>query len=343
MRSARSRSVATIAFIASAACGTGGGGLAIDEPKPTIFPEDQPASTTDAPDRTTSTTTTTLPLEQRLPELNDDGRARVIITATGIVVPVLADTDGGWMVQTPCGAEAEITDGTPVSAAHVVLDPGHGGSETGAVGEAGTRESDLNLAVAQRAAEELRALGIEVVLTRTLDTRSTLATRALIATTLSADAFVSIHHNAAPDGPSERPGTENWYQIDDPESRRLSGLIYEEVVAALSSHETSWVADTDAGVKYRLNQRGTDYYGILRNAVGVPSSLAELAFLSNPLEERLLAMPEIQVAEAVAVAAGVARFLGSDDPGSGFVEAYERSEPAGSGGGVAGCEDPPLQ
>lgn len=335
----------TIALVGFSACGTGTGGVAIDEPTPTIFPEtDEVSQKTDEDEvTTTSSTTTTLPLEQRLPELNDDGRARVIITPTGIVVPVLAHIDGGWIVQTPCGNEAEITGGVPVSAAHVVIDAGHGGSETGVVGEAGTRESDLNLTVARLVAAELRLLGVEVVLTRTSDTRSTLANRALIATTLRANAFVSIHHNAQPDGPTSGPGTETWYQIDDAESRRLSGLVYEEVVAALSSQEIAWVSDTDAGVKYRLNQRGTDYYGILRNAEGVPSTLAELAFLSNPEEEQLLAMPEIQAAEATAVAAGVVRFLGSDDLGSGFVEAYERLEPAGSGGGVAGCEDPPLQ
>ena len=59
--------------------------------------------------------------------------------------------------------------------------------------------------------------------------------------------------------------------------------------AALDQYDADWVADDDAGVKYRLNQRGTDYYGILRESVGVPAALAELAFLSNPAEEALLA------------------------------------------------------
>ena len=103
------------------------------------------------------------------------------------------------------------------------------------------------------------------------------------------------------------------------------------------------MADTDAGAKYRLNQRGTGYYGILRNAVGIPASLAELAFLTNPTEEALLVRPEVQAAEAEAVAAGIVRFLAGDDRGSGFVEPYERVDPAGPGGGTAGCEDPPLQ
>ena len=339
--------IVAVTVLLAASCGTGSEVLSVEEATPTIFPEtdEDPATSLESSTTTTTTTstTTTLPLEQRLPTLRDDGVARALVTPTQIVAPVLATTETGWLIETPCGNEVEVTEGTPISAVHVVLDPGHGGSETGAVGPAGTRESDLNLEVAGLIAAELESLGVEVLLTRLIDTRSTLATRARIATELDALAFVSIHHNADPDGPSDRPGTETWYQIDDPESRRLSGLIYEEVVPALAAFDAAWVADTDAGAKYRLNQRGTDYYGILRNSVGVPTSLAELAFLTNPTEEALLARPEVRSAEAEAVAAGIVRFLASDDRGSGFVEPYERVEPAGPGGGAAGCEDPALQ
>ncbi|HEX8581771.1 MAG TPA: hypothetical protein VF640_05570, partial [Acidimicrobiales bacterium] len=66
------------------------------------------------------------------------------------------------------------------------------------------------------------------------------------------------------------------------------------------------------------------------------------AFLSNPPEADLLARPEVQEAEAAAVARAVGRFLTTDDPGSGFVEPYPRTEPAGPGGGATGCVDPPL-
>ena len=340
--SPRVLTVAAILFVA-AGCGTGLDGVVVEEPRPTIFPDEPETSTTTAPIESTTTTTTTLPLRERLPELRDDGRSRVAVTPTGIVVPVVEVTETAWVVQTPCGNQVEITEGTFVSAAHVVLDPGHGGSETGAVGEAGTRESDLNLTVARLTAAVLEEQGVRVVLTRLGDTRSTLETRSLIATTLGANAFVSIHHNADPDGPANEPGSEMWYQIDDVESRRLSGLLYEEVLSALSAHDAEWVSDRDAGVKYRLNERGTDYYGILRNAAGVPATLAELAFLTNPTEEQLLVDAAVQAEVAEALATGIVRFLASDDLGSGFVEPYERVEPAGPGGGSAGCDDPPLQ
>lgn len=323
-----------------AACGTGE--VTLDEPVPELFPDDSTAPDVQSSEAETSTTTTTtVPVADRLPALTADVSGAVV-TPTGIIVPVVGPTETGWTVRTPCGREIGLDVGTVVGPAHVVIDPGHGGSETGAVGEGGLEEAEVNLAVAQRVAAALEAEGVTVVLTRSTDVRVTLATRAEIAAAVGALAFVSIHHNADPDGASEGPGTETWYQIDDPESRRLAGLVYEEVAAALEPYDVDWVADDDAGAKYRLNQRGTDYYGILRESAGTPAVLAELAFLSNPPEEALLATEAFRDAEAAAVADAVIRFLVTDDAGSGFVEPYDRVEPAGPGGGSTGCEDPAL-
>jgi N-acetylmuramoyl-L-alanine amidase len=231
----------------------------------------------------------------------------------------------------------------PLAGATVVIDAGHGGSETGAVGANGLTEAELNLAVAQLAQAELEAAGASVVLTRTADYRMALAPRAEIATSLEARAFVSIHHNGDADGPSARPGTETYFQIDSTESRRLSGLLYEEVVAALAVYEdVAWVADRDAGAKFRPNDEGGDYYGILRRSAGVPAALSEALFLSNPPEAELLERTEVRQSEAEAISRAVVRFLTSDDPGSGFVTPYPRTGPAGPGGGTTDCTDPPL-
>ena len=70
--------------------------------------------------------------------------------------------------------------------------------------------------------------------------------------------------------------------------------------------------------------------------------LSEAAFISNPPEEQLLADPAFQAVEAEAIARAVVRFVTTPDPGSGFVEPYPRTQPAGPGGGAAGCVDPPL-
>jgi N-acetylmuramoyl-L-alanine amidase len=326
------RTTAALLALVLAACS------AEEEPEP-------PASTTttvavEAPKTTTTTTTAPLPA---LPAAVPAPDPRAVVTSTGIVAPVLAGSAGGLLVRTPCGSEAVVAGGTPLFGATVVLDPGHGGNEHGVVGEGLLREADVNLAVARRAADRLTEAGATVVLTRTTDVRMTLDTRGLLATRLGARAFVSVHHNGAPDGPSDHPGTETWHQVDRPDSQRLAGLVQEEVAATFAGYGgVTWHSDRDAGAKSRRRARGDDYYGVLRASAGVPAVISEAAFLSNPAEAVLLARPDVQAAEGDAVARAVARFLTTDDPGSGFVEAEPRREPAGPGGGAAGCVDPPL-
>lgn len=289
---------------------------------------------------TTAPTTTTAP-PVAWPALRD-GDPAAVVTPNGIVLAVRSTTgDGTFVATSPCGNEVRVA-GTPLRGAHVVLDPGHGGSETGAVGPAGTQEKAVNLAVAREAQRRLEALGAVVVLTRTEDYRITLASRAAIATALEPVLFLSIHHNADPDGTWPRPGSETYFQIGQPDSRRAAGLVWEELVAALSPLGADWVADTDAGAKYRPARDGGDYYGILRRSAGVPAVLVEAAFLSNPAEEQLLADPAVQAAEAEALTRAVVRYVTTEDPGSGFVEPYPRTQPAGPGGGPQGCVDPPL-
>jgi N-acetylmuramoyl-L-alanine amidase len=263
----------------------------------------------------------------------------------GDVVVAYDAVQNGWArVLTPCENRrwARLDSGTATRTADVVLDAGHGGGEPGAVGPGGLNEKELNLAVAQKAAEALRAQGISVVVGRHSDYRQTIAARVAIAAALDPKAFVSIHHNAEPDGPRDGPGSETYYQHKSPESKRLAGLIYEEIVRALAGFSADWVADRDAGAKYRVGSSGSDYYGILRRSAeaGVTASLAELGFISNPSEEALLVRDDVRQAEADAVARAIVRFLRTDDPGSGFVTPYPRSEPAGGGGGAAGCVDP---
>ena len=260
--------------------------------------------------------------------------------------------DGAWAhVLTPCENHLWVkrAQGQIEPTAEIVIDPGHGGPEPGAVGPAGLKEKDLNLAVARMAVEALRAEGVNATLVRTGDYRQTLASRVAVATALKPKAFVSIHHNAAPDESWPKPGTETYYQVGksvpperSAQSKRLAGLIYEEVVKALSAYSAAWVADRDAGAKYRLGDSGDDYYGILRRSAanGLVASLIELAFVSNPSEEALLQRDDVRRAEANAVARGILRFLRTEDPGSGFTTPYPREEPAGGGGGTEGCVDP---
>lgn len=263
-----------------------------------------------------------------------------VMTRTGVVVPVLERAGDGWRVLSPCGAEVVVRRADPLAAPVIVLDPGHGGGEPGAVAPDGQSETAVNLDVAKRVKAALEANGVSVVLTRTAEYDVSLRTRAEIAKRLKPRAFVSLHHNAEPDGPSPRPGTETYYQLDAPDSKRLSGLVYEEVFRALSRYDVAWVSDTDAGAKYRRGQSG-DYYAMLRLPRPVTSVLVESAFISNPAESRLLARPEVRQAEADAVARGILRYLNTKDPGSGYVEPYPRQTPPGGGAGPP-CRDPAL-
>jgi N-acetylmuramoyl-L-alanine amidase len=269
-----------------------------------------------------------------------------VATPSGLVLPLLVDRgDGTFEVRTPCDATA-VVGGSILSGAHVVLDPGHGGEEPGAVGANGLREADLNLDVAQRVAAILREQGATVVLTRDADVRVTVATRAALAVALQPEAFVSIHHNAAPEGPSTAPGTEAYYQLASPESRRLTGLVVEEVRAALAPFGVAWTSDGDNGAKARVRGEdpSQDYYGVLRQSAGVTAALVEAAYLSNPPEAELLARPEAVQAEAEAIARALLRFHVGEVAAD---AAYSASPPStggsGASGGTAdGCEDPPL-
>ena len=328
-----------LALLASACSGGGSTQSSAAEQVPNST---STAAVTTSPPASSIISTTTLSFAERLPATRSDVPG-IVETATGVMAAVVESTGDVITIVTPCGEQAVVANARQLGSKLVVIDPGHGGSEPGAVGAGGLHEADLNLAVAKAAVAVLEADGVSVALTRNTDMRLTLAARAAIARAAGARAFVSIHHNADPDGPSDKPGTEVWYQAADRESRRLAGIIYEDVFALMSGYNADWVSDTDAGAKIRLNDRGTDYYGILRNSVGTPAVIAELAFISNPSEEQLLATAAVKNAEGAAVASAVERYLTTADDGSGFVEAYERVTPAGSGGSSKGCVDPPLE
>ena len=318
------------------ACSSGGD----DAASPTTL--DVEATTTTAAAAETTTSTAPPP---RLPAVTGDGRPRVLVTPTGVVAPVTGGSPGAWQVTTPCGNQATVAAGSPVSGATVVLDPGHGGSETGASSPDGSLiEKDLNLAVANLTKAALEREGATVVLTRTADFRIPLQGRAAIAHALKPPVFVSIHHNGGHDGPADRPGTEMYYQHVSAPSKRLAGILYEEVFDAFDDHAgITWHANVDAGAKYRLSDSGGDYYGILRRTAGITAVLSEALFLSaSQSEADLLARPDVQRAEAEAITTAIRRFMLGDDQGSGFVEPIPRTTPAGPGGGGQGCVDPPL-
>jgi N-acetylmuramoyl-L-alanine amidase len=262
-----------------------------------------------------------------------------------VVVPVLGASGDGWLVGTPCGRTATVRDVRPLTGS-VVLDAGHGGRETGAIGPLGSKESDLNLAVVSYAQRALEAAGIAAIPTRTRDYRVAITARAAIVAAVKPKAVVSIHHNSSPSHLRDRPGTEIFHQAvgaSATESRRLAGLVYEEVTAVLARLEVAgWAATPRPGAKPRRNSAGGDFYGMLRRTQGTPTVLAEIGFISNEEEEQRYAEPGVQQAVGEAVARGIVRFMTTSDPGSGFVTPPNLADDARRGGGTGNCEDPPL-
>ncbi len=266
----------------------------------------------------------------------------VLVTPTGVVVPIVAAASGGWLVRTPCGHRVRLTRGTVVDRVDIVIDPGHGGNEPGATGANGLSERTLNLAVAKDLRRLLVAEGYSVLLTRSFDHRLAIQIRAQIANALRPDLFLSIHHNGGAVVASSTPGTEVFVQHDSARSRRLGGLLYEELLATASRFPTSWVATLRAGVSSRLNAAGGDFYGVHRRTPRVVSVITEFLYLSNPPEAALLARREVQRAEARALADGIIRWFDSRDPGSGYLPDFVDTTDNGAGG-FENCTDPELQ
>ncbi len=260
-----------------------------------------------------------------------------------VLLPVVGRFAGSTVVSSTCGREVVYEDGVPVvtgddATVDVVLDAGHGGPESGSVGVNGLTERDLNLMVAFHAKLALEEMGHTVVLTRRRDLHMPIRQRTAIVRALDPRAFVSIHHNGGAVMRSDTPGTEAFHQVDQPESRRLAGLLFEEVQAVFADYWVPWVKTYHQGVSARLRVSRTDTYGVLRMTRGVPSAIVEGLYLSNPPEAQLLALPEIQQAEGRAIATAIDRFLSTEDPGTGFkAEFYD---PHTTGTGTArGCED----
>ena len=173
----------------------------------------------------------------------------------------------------------------------VVLDPGHGGADPGAIGPNGLREKDVNLAIAKAAAVFLETAGAKVLLTRQGDEYISLADRVAQCHTSGAKIFVSIHCNSF--GDNSKQGTETFYAAQNSASKLLAQSIQEQILSLRST--------LDRGVK-----PGNFY--VLRENTTI-AVLTEVAFINNLEEETLLADPEYQQKVGRAVADGVEAFL----------------------------------
>ena len=216
----------------------------------------------------------------------------------------------------------------------VVVDAGHGGRDTGAIGARGLREKDLALAIAGKVTARLKALGYRVVMTRTKDVYVSLDERTRIANEAHADLFVSIHCNAA--RRRKLAGVETWTLNvgSDRYAARLAAfenaeadrsvsdlrLILADLATKANANDARELAQSvqsslvrtlrsrvgpvrDHGVKQAL------FYVLL--GTRMPSILVETGFISNPAEEARLKTVRFQDGTAEAIARGVKDFVDS--------------------------------
>lgn len=189
----------------------------------------------------------------------------------------------------------------PLAGWVVCVDPGHGGYDGGAYGGSGTPEKELNLDVALRLAEALRARDAEVNLTRQSDTaladpgseRKRRDLQYRVDQADGASLFLSIHMNEYRS--SSESGPQVFYRKGQAESRLLAGCIQQAMNAAL------------APVRPRAAHTG-EYY--LLEHLTIPAVLVECGFLSNPAEEQKLLTPEYRQTVAESICAGVEEYAG---------------------------------
>lgn len=181
----------------------------------------------------------------------------------------------------------------------IVIDPGHGGSDAGAIGPSGVTEKSVSLAVSLKAQKLLTASGYQVVMTRTTDI-DVAAPGVSDATELQARVdkappnaalFISVHCNAFSN--TNANGIETYYAPNAVKGSRLARLLNEEL-------------EKLGG----LNNRGVKsarFYVMTHSKC--PASLIELGFITNPREERLLASSDYQQKLAQAITNAVNRYF----------------------------------
>jgi N-acetylmuramoyl-L-alanine amidase len=229
----------------------------------------------------------------------------------------------------------------------VVLDPGHGGRDPGAIGVGGLREKEVTLRLAKLVAKELRTKGFRVILTREKDRTMSLEERTAIAEGSMGDLFVSLHINASPrrsvsgietyylDENHERhtldlAARENGVKLSEvnalqrtlaklymeemsPYSRHLATLVQERIVKGMPRR---YRPVQDLGVK-----KGPFYVLFLSN---MPAILLEAGFITNRKEAKRLRDGGYLEGMAEQIAIGLSRYRGGD-PGAAARWAPDRS------------------
>ena len=205
------------------------------------------------------------------------------------------DGSGGLTVHLKAAPQPEA--GGPLAGLHILLDPGHGGTDEGAAscaGQSGPQEKDLNLALALAARTRLTQLGAQVTLTRDGDSALTLNRRREMLAAQAPDLFLSLHHNSA------------GFDRDSTDVGGVECYYFTERSAPLARALTERLG---SGTGRTLRGARQDYYYVTRTDL-CPAVLLETGFLTSAAEYAACADPETIWAEAGLIAQTVAEVYG---------------------------------
>ncbi len=216
----------------------------------------------------------------------------------------------------------------------IVIDPGHGGHDTGTIGPEGLQEKDLVLDVSLRLGRLLESrLGADVIYTRDDDTFIPLETRTAIANEKQADLFISVHANSSPD-PDAR-GVETYYLNFTSSPDALEVAARENAVSEKSIHELQdlvkkitlkekidesreLASDVQTSLYQGLATKNSSLHNrgvkkapfVVLIGANMPSILAEISFVSNPGDEQRLETPDYRQKIAESLYKGIAKYVG---------------------------------
>lgn len=215
-------------------------------------------------------------------------------------VPVLDNKSGEKKASVEKTVEKVSTRTTPYKRSDVIIlvDPGHGGKDSGSKSDKGDLEKTQNIDIGLRVIEKLKAEGYTVIPTRTKDNYVSLQDRAKLANEKNAHIFFSIHANSSPT--SVPNGIETLYAPRDTVSIKndvqypLAKAVHDEVIAATGLF--------DRGVKQR-----PDLYVLKKTEM--PAALIELGFLSNDDDVEIIKTERFKEDSANAIVRGINKYI----------------------------------
>ena len=263
--------------------------------KPTTQPATKPAETKP------STTPATKPAETK-PATKP--QTKPVTKPQKTEAEKTAEETAGNAPQEKTETERGIDEITGLSGKVIVIDPGHGGNDSGAIGPTGVMEKTVTLNIALRLQKLLEAEGATVYMTRSTDTEVSpkganasdieeLQARCDVANNHDADIFISIHNDSFTNG-AAKGTTGYYYSRGSAKSRDLADKVRSGVIDQIGTQSRGTQSCNFYVVKH------TD----------MPATLVEVAFISNPEEEKLLNSDDGAQKAAQGIADGIADYFG---------------------------------